>query len=280
MVRPLIAFALFLVSAAACHQSQTAELAIRLYALDCGRLEVTDMSSFSRQGRLDGETGSLVVPCFLIRHPKGDLLWDLGYPESLADTENGIEFQGFHQTVSRKLTDQLSELSLTPSEVDYVAISHSHLDHVGNGNLFAESTFIANRAEHEFMFSAESRDNNVAFENYSELEYAPTIFFDTEHDVFDDGTVVVTSMPGHTPGSSTLLVRLYGAGAVLLTGDLYTHERARELQTIPVFNLDAIATVDSRARFEEIAKRESARVVIQHARSHFEALPIFPAFLE
>ncbi len=98
--------------------------------------------------------------------------------------------------------------------------------------------------------------------------------------MFGDGTVVIKSMPGHTPGSSVLLIRLKNSGSVLLTGDLYTHARSRELGTMPTFVFDKEKTCESRKRFEALAKKEKARVMIQHARGDFEALPRFPAFLD
>ena len=86
-------------------------------------------------------------------------------------------------------------------------------------------------------------------------------------------------MPGHTPGSSVLLVRLKEAGNILLTGDLYVHARGRKLQTMHQYNEKPL-TNNSRKRFEYIAKKENARVIIQHEKLDFERLPKFPKFLD
>ena len=253
---------------------------VRLYALDCGEIDVSDMSVFADDGRLDGKKANLVVPCFLVRHPKGNLIWDTGYPESLAEIPEGVKFaKFFHKKMTTTLTNQLGQLELRPSDIDYLAISHFHDDHSGNSNLFRDSTFIANEAEHRHMFSAGARANE-AFSVYSELEKTKTVFFKEKHDVFGDGSVVIKSMPGHTPGSSVLLLRLRNSGALLLTGDLYTHSKARELGTIPKFNFDKALTRQSRKRFEALAQKEKARVVIQHSRRDFEALPGFPKYLD
>lgn len=253
---------------------------LKLYAMNCGKLEVSDMGPFSVEGKLDGQKESLVNPCFLIRHPKGDLIWDVGYNESLADRPEGDKGGAFHWTMKVKLTDQLEQLALRPSDIEYFSISHLHPDHSGNANLFADSTFIANIAEHNFMFSAEMRKNNEFFEGYSALEDVKPVLYRNEYDVFGDNLVIMKSMPGHTPGSSVLLLRLKNSGAVLLTGDLYTHSKARELKTVPTFNTDRVATVESRIRFEALAKEEKALVVIQHNKVDFDALPRFPLYLD
>ena len=52
--------------------------AVRLYALDCGSIEFKDLRSFSDTGEYDGESGTVAVSCFLIRHSKGTLIWDTG----------------------------------------------------------------------------------------------------------------------------------------------------------------------------------------------------------
>ena len=48
---------------------------VELYAIDCGRFPVADADMFSDDGAYKGVARNLVVPCYLIRHPKGDLIW-------------------------------------------------------------------------------------------------------------------------------------------------------------------------------------------------------------
>jgi len=253
---------------------------IKLYALNCGTLEMFDAGNFSSAGQFDGQKAELVDPCFLIRHPKGDLLWDTGLSQSIADMPNGeLETWG-HKTVAVKLSDQLEQLGLTPKDIEFLSLSHYHGDHSGNANLFATSTFIANLAEHEFMFSKAMRAQAVAFAPYAALENSNTVLFETEHDVFGDGTAVIKSMPGHTPGHSVLMLRLERTGTILLTGDLYIMKASRALKAVPSFNSDKIATLQSMKLFEALATREKARVIIQHEKSDFRSLPPFPAFLD
>ncbi len=253
---------------------------IRLYALDCGTFNFADLSSFSREGVFDGQSGVLANPCFLIRHPKGDLLWDTGFEDTLADMPDGAGDSNINMKLKTRLADQLARLDLKPSDIDYLSMSHSHPDNVGNGNLFAGAIFIIQQLEHIFMFSDERKADKAGFALYSALENANTLLFENEHDVFGDGSVVMLFMPGHTPGHSVLLVRLENSGTILLTGDLYILAKGRELQTVAVFNTDAQATLDSMDKFEALAAKEGARVVIQHDKAHFDALPEFPAFLD
>lgn len=249
---------------------------IRLYTLDCGTIDVSDMASFDREGRFAGQSITLKVPCYLIRHPKGDLIWDTGYDDALASKPEG---QGttFHATMDRTLESQLVDLGLGLADVEFLALSHWHPDHSGNANLFGASTWIANRAERDFMFSDAMQQ---AQPGYSALQDAKTILFDKTYDVFGDGSVVIHSTPGHTPGHSVLLLTLENAGSLLFSGDLHIFEEGRRAASIPTFNSDVEQTVQSMQLFEKLAAEHSAHIVIEHDKDHFEAMPRFPNYLD
>ena len=58
----------------------------------------------------------------------------------------------------------------------------------------------------------------VAVANFEKLRDAKTVKLNGDHDVFGDGSVVIKSTPGHTPGHQSLAVRLPKTGLVLLSG--------------------------------------------------------------
>ena len=70
--------------AAALPGAGRAQPAIRLYAMDCGHAAFTDAGPLADNGAFKGVARELIVPCFLIRHPNGDLIWDTGVAEALA----------------------------------------------------------------------------------------------------------------------------------------------------------------------------------------------------
>jgi hypothetical protein len=79
--------AALLFAAVACDVGQTAPsserrapsppLSVRLYVFDCGTLHIADTGRFGLK-REEVATSDLSVPCFLIVHPKGTLIWDTG----------------------------------------------------------------------------------------------------------------------------------------------------------------------------------------------------------
>lgn len=252
----------------------------RLYTFDCGHIEVLDLAQFDRAGAYDGRQATLVDQCFLIRHPDGDLLWDTGIDDAINDMPDGVLSSSMRFTMPRTLEDQLVELGLGADDIEYVALSHSHYDHVGNAGDYASTTWLVDAAERDFMFRDEARADTETFSLYSALETADTIIFTDDYDVFGDGSVVIVQTPGHTPGHTSLLVRLDETGPVLLSGDLYHFAEAREKRTIPVFNTDPEQTLRSMDRFEALAESTGALVVIQHDPGDYAALPHAPEFLD
>lgn len=254
-----------------------AEPDVALYAIDCGRMTMPDADAFADDSAYKGVAKNLVVPCYLIRHPKGDLIWDTGLPEALADAP--AKPPGMR--MDRKLSDQLKDLSLTPADIEFIAVSHSHFDHIGNGGLFAGSTWIVDADERAYAFRPEARANKIQFAAYSALENAKTVEItgDAPHDVFGDGSVQIVPAPGHTPGHTVLLVRLAKAGPVLLTGDLWHIAESRAAKRVPRFNVDRAQTLKSYEAVEQLAAQTRARVVRQHVPEDFDALPKFPQAL-
>lgn len=285
----LVVGALCFVLLAACSPSakQVEETAapassdIALYAMDCGRAMVNDTDIFADNGAFKGQARELVDPCYLIRHKDGDLLWDTGLPDALAT--NPVSDPSSPFALSRKVTllAQLQQLGLAPADIEFVSISHSHFDHVGNGNAFAGATFLIDPKERAYMFSEDAR-KTPEFASYAALEQAESVSLegDSDYDVFGDGSVKIIKAPGHTPGHRVLLVQLAKAGPILLSGDMYHLRESRELRTVPRFNTDRAQTLASIEKVEKLASDTGARVISQHVPEDFAALPAFPAPLE
>lgn len=254
--------------------------ALRLYVLDCGRIDVSNMGVFDRGGAYEGQSRAMVDTCFLVRHPEGDLMWDAGLPDSINEAPDGVVSDVFTLKVPKTLQGQLERIGAPPAAVEFFSVSHSHFDHVGNANLFKTATFIVHEQELAHMFRPEARQDAQAFGGYSDLEAAKKATFSDSYDVFGDGKVIIIAMPGHTPGHSVLLVNLEHTGPILLSGDLYHLTPARANKTIPTFNTGADQTLASMEKFEQLARDSGARVIIQHETADFELLPRAPAYLD
>lgn len=252
---------------------------VRLYALDCGSILAKELGMFSDTGEYDGKSAQLAAPCFVIRHPQGVLLWDTGLGDALAAQKGGVDDGPFHAQVDVTLSSQLGQLGLAPADITYMAFSHFHFDHTGNGAQFPAATWILNKAELDAA-NANPAVFDLSPEFMKTLKAAKQQVITGDHDVFGDGTVRILKAPGHTPGHQVLALRLQKSGAVILSGDLYHLRDNRQFRRIPGFNHDRAATLASIDRIETIVKNTHARFVVQHDPIDFKALPRFPAYLD
>lgn len=247
----------------------------RLYVFDCGRLEGGDVSRF-RLARDEMATTDMSVACYLVAHPKGTLIWDAGAVPD-ADIEGakvGTEPKRYRivlpnnaerfVTTTRTLKSQLAAAGYAPADITYLALSHYHYDHTANANLFAASTWLVRPVERDAMFAAKPPDL-LQPSTYSALKNSKTISIQTnDHDVFGDGTVVLKSSPGHSPGHQVLFVKLAKTGPVVVSGDLYHYPEERRLNRIPTFDADEKQTAASRAALDVFLKQTGAQLWIQH----------------
>ena len=251
---------------------------VKLYALDGGTVKANMLEIFSQGDMYQGESKTFADAFYIIEHPKGRLLWDAGLAEGLVGQEPFTTPNGAF-TVSRQdsVMSQLAELKLTPQDFDYIALSHTHFDHSGSASKFASATWLVQESEYNFITSEEQKKGD----NYPAIAALTNVKkLNGDLDVFGDGTVVIKSMPGHTPGHQVLYLRLENAGSILLTGDLYHFQENRDNKGVPSFNFDVDATIKSMEAFENFAKEENADVFIQHSKDDFNRLPKYPKYLD
>ena len=222
---------------------------------------------FSDTFSLVGLKMSLVYSCYLIKHGNDYMVWDSGH-----------SMQAGARAPKVSLVDQLAQLNLKPEQIKYIAISHYHGDHIGQVNSFPNSTLLIGKADWEAINSpkpAAMVDPKPFAPWMSGGGKVEPVLLDK--DIFEDGSVVMLGMPGHTPGHSVLLVRLPQMGPVLLTGDLWHFRENMETNGLPIFNTNRAETLASFDRFKIIAKNLNATVVIQHDARDINKLPAFPA---
>src|SRR5690349_12893526 len=126
----------------ACSQpivSQAPESGVqRLFILNCGEGVAGDISRWS-PGVNVGKSMPFAGSCYLIKHAQGWMLWDTGLADSVAAMPEGLrpsDPRAITWRLPKTLAAQIDELGLKPSNIKYVAVSHSHPDHIGNVDMF------------------------------------------------------------------------------------------------------------------------------------------------
>ena len=252
---------------------------LRLFVFDCGTLHFMNADAYSLK-KEEVAQFDMSVPCFLVVHPRGTMIWDAGIiPDTDFKPGSGTVTAGI-ATSSTPILPQLRAAGYGPGDITYLALSHYHSDHVANANAFAGSTWLVRKAERDIMFS-DPPPARTATANFSALKNSKTVIVDKdEYDVFGDGTVVIKSAPGHTPGHQVLFLKLAKMGAVVLSGDLYHYPEERKLHRLPTREFNVEQTAASRAAVDAFLKKTGAQLWIEHDLSANAKLKKAPAYYD
>jgi len=273
------AVAALAVAVSAAQQGRAAVTSPRIYVFEAGSIKGLDPKLFNF-AREELKEVDFVNAAYLIVHPMGTLMFDTGaVPDSHFKGDGTPVTEGI-MSAARPLRPQLAAAGYAPADVTYLAMSHYHSDHTANANDFAGATWIVQKAERDVMF-ADKPQGIIQPTHYNALRTAKTKLLDNEDfDVFGDGTVVIKSTPGHTPGHQVLFVRLAKRGPVVLGGDLYHYPEERTTGRIPTFEFNAEQSRASRQKVEAFLKQTRAEFWIEHDIPTHAKLPKAPAFVE
>jgi glyoxylase-like metal-dependent hydrolase (beta-lactamase superfamily II) len=245
----------------------------KLYILDCGQGRAGDQSRWS-PGVNVGVSFDMVDSCYLIKHTQGWLLWDTGVADAIADMPEGQRPENPAMTQWRRpktLAAQIDQLGVKPSDIRYLAISHTHPDHIGNVELFPQTMLLVQKAEYEWP-------SPLGVGRFKPEH--PVTKLEGDRDVFGDGSVVIISTPGHTPGHQSLLVTLPKTGAVLLSGDAVHFKDNWDHRRVPSQNADKDQTITSMQRMADVMAQHKAQLWINHDKAQRDGQKMAPEFYE
>jgi glyoxylase-like metal-dependent hydrolase (beta-lactamase superfamily II) len=260
-------------------------VADRLYRIDCGHSLANDESVWT-PGENIGKSIEFSSTCYLIRHGGSSLMWDTGVPEATIGDPKGWstlpKLIVYH--LDRTITSQLAEIGLKTGDIDYVAISHTHGDHIGNVKLFPDATVLLQRSEYDWINSGALTDpnlNQLVILARQLMGHPKNLkLIDGDLDVFGDGSVILISTPGHTPGSQSLMVHLANSGYIVLSGDVVHLEENFEKNIVPALNVDKAQSLASMQRVRDIMQNYNAKLFINHDKAQADRLKLLPAFYD
>lgn len=238
---------------------------MKMHVLSGGRLRMR--RDIYYPGAARGETFELPVPCILLKHAQGNVLFDTGcHPDAAADP---VGRWGSTAKLSQPIfapqdavAHQLPKAGLTCDDIDVVICSHLHIDHCGCNVFFKRATVICHARELEAAQAADAESKGYMRIDW-DIEGQTIQTIADQHDLFGDGRLTLLPAPGHTPGSVIAHAVLDRDGAFVLAGDSIPLQACLDQRYAPKVTWDH----DLSARvFDEAARlqKDGATVLFGH----------------
>ena len=223
---------------------------IRIHVLHTGKVRVSPALPFGGNCNIIKASGIttpkkewlwLPVSSYLIEHPKGLILVDCGWhremsPNGIYDKSAQIKSLGsrilykINQGMLDKgmaIDEQLYKMKLKVSDLDYVLLTHLDCDHANGLRAVAGAKkILVSRSEMEFA-QKKSITNIVRYQRQWWDGVNLTLFdwnnsdgpFQRSFDLFEDGSVVLVNIPGHSDGLCAVKIKNPEGKFVLLFSD-------------------------------------------------------------
>jgi glyoxylase-like metal-dependent hydrolase (beta-lactamase superfamily II) len=261
-----------------------------LSMLPTGAIKST--AAFAFRGGKFGDERNFVMPVILVRHPRGNLLFDTGFGRNVDEQVKTLPRLMQLSTTYEKGTpaaEQLTANGFKLTDLAGVVLTHSHWDHVSGLDSLPGVPVWMNAAEQKFI--ADEPENAVVLRGLGELKYqtyefdgGPYLGFPSSHDVWGDGSIVLVPAPGHTPGSTVAFITLPSGKRYALLGDLVWQLEGINLPAERPWLLRRIINEDDAQVRENIIRvaaihqrfREINMIPAHDARAA-ALLPVFPA---
>lgn len=223
---------------------------IRIHVLHTGKVRVSPALPFGGNCNIIKASGIttpkrkwlwLPVSSYLIEHPKGLILVDCGWhremsPNGIYDKNAQIKSLGsrilykINQGMLDKgmaIDEQLYKMRLKVSDLDYVLLTHLDCDHANGLKAVAGAKkILVSRSEMEFT-QKKTITNIIRYQRQWWDGVNLTLFdwnnsdgpFQRSFDLFEDGSVVLVNIPGHSDGLCAVKIKNPEGKFVLLFSD-------------------------------------------------------------
>jgi N-acyl homoserine lactone hydrolase len=264
---------------------------IRLRILSTGTMETDYTWLVLKPGKIMADRhnkamarvwGEVPTHAVLIEHPEaGRILWDTGVPRDWEERWAPTGIQEYFPVVDEPggegfLDSALAQLELTPEDIDMLVLSHLHIDHAANAQLF-------DNGKTRVIVSANELEGARSFPgpfqgSYIKSDYMGLPFESVSGDVELAPGVSVIQTPGHSWGTMSLLVELPVDGPKIFTSDaVYMRDSWGPPAVGAAIVWDNVRWLESIEKLRTIVDRTGAEMVFGHdAHQYHHELRLSP----
>lgn len=263
---------------------------MKIYILNTGYLETKRQNVVASDNGTtfdENEIVKLPVMAILIDHPDGKILYDLGSnPNAMAGywPRHLRETYPLFQTEDQRLENQLALCNTTPDEIKTVVISHFHLDHCGNLNLFPNAPVYAPKEDFIWGQCLVREDINPATHGgyvKADLDAPIKKYYLISKDMELFKGIDIISLPGHTPNLLGLMVHTKNSGTIIFPQDsVYNKEIYGPPAKVSGLLHNKEDFLNSIEKVRMLQHKHKAMVVFAHDESFFQTLKKAPLYYD
>ncbi len=259
---------------------------VQLFAFNGGYIKQPKSLMFKDSP--EGELFSLPIPFFVIRHGTSLVAIDTGMNRNVAldHVSHWGEMISGILTPTMKVEDTFEEqikskLGAKPQDFSAVILTHGHLDHSGDLEAFKDTKVPIYVQKPEFEVLKQAMGPGVLgyipgdLKHFDRLNFKP---IEGLLDLFNDGTVVVFPMPGHTPGMQAVLVRTDKRTLAVVSDVCNTLEQLEKVLQ-PTMAADLAQSVQG-LYICQLLQSMGAEIIPMHDLAYWENKPLAPQAFE
>jgi len=224
---------------------------------------------------------TIPVSMWVIKHPKGLVVFDTGNNVAVGEdckaywAPGNCDFLKPSQKREDVIDMQLKKLGFSADKVKVVVTSHSHLDHIGNVEMFPKAIHVLQKKE---LYQAwwpekfQGRTTPGSFvmadiDNAREFNY---LELNGDYDLFGDGSIIILSTPGHTIGHQSMKVKTASGQSIIISQDAIWMQE--NLDGYPAgLNYSVKDYTDSLTRLKMMRDLEDTQLFMAHDGDQFKA---------
>ncbi len=265
---------------------------MKLYILNTGYQELDKnwMVAMSTVGSADqhqveNKWIKIPIPAYLIETDDGYIVFDTGCnPEAMNGYWSNYLQKTYplFQTEEQRLENQLALCGVKPEDVKTLILSHMHLDHAGNLQLFPHADIYVPKADYMNALVAthvtQDPEKHGAYVKGDLERPGNYILVDEEFEIAPG--IEVINLPGHTEALLGLILHLDGGTYILPADCIYTRENYGPPVRFSGLVYDSIAFPKSIERVRSLQKKYNAKVIFSHDWDFFQTLDLAPKYYE
>jgi N-acyl homoserine lactone hydrolase len=216
------------------------------------------------------------IPGALVETDAGErVLIDSGFPKKYADDVEAASEEDqlgkfgkvLSLTSENQPPAQLEKLGLSMADIDYLVITHTHIDHMGNMDAFPDRPIIIGGPERALPMPLYWREKQPY--QWPDREY---ILINQDTEIAPGFTILF--VPGHTPGELAIYVELPQTGGILWTSDAIS--RLEEVEEGCKDSFDPDQALHHAHRLLDLGREKNALVIFGHGPAQWAELKKAP----